>query len=152
MFNELLEYCKAVALKNLLVPTEDSVWKSICRAYSKTFFVPLPEVLNLDPEHVILMVLEDRYEHVDVVQHIESLLEQIYILEDPAYRKQQSEDMDAFAKVAEQLEQKRINKNNNIDAANKKTLSGNADQEPEKPTGGSVDFSGVNDGEKPGKF
>lgn len=152
MFNELIEYCKAIALKNAFIPTEDSVWKSICRTYSKTFHTPLHQVLQLDPEHVILAVLEDRYDGIDMLANVESFLDQIYALEDPNYRKQQNEDMDVFAQQAEELEQKRINKNNQRDAANKKALSGKQEPEPEnKPTGGSVDFSGLKN-EDPGKF
>lgn len=135
MFHELLEYCKALAIKNALLPNDDTMWRSICRAYSKTFFVPLPQVMAMDPEHVIMTVLEDRYESIDVIENVEKLLDQVYAIEDPEYRKQQAEELDAFAELSEEREQKRLNK--------KTVVETKEEPQENKPTGGSVDFSNL---------
>lgn len=149
MFSELLEYCKATAIKNTLLPSDETLYKSICRAYSKTFHVPLPQVFKMDVEEVIQTIMDDKYESMDVIENIEVLLDQIYTLEDPSYKKQQTDDFEAFASAADEREQKRINKNNGIE----KSLVESKNNEPEnKPTGGSVDFSNIREEEKPGKF
>lgn len=149
MFTELIEYCRATAIKNTLNPSEETLYRSICRAYSKSFYVPLPQVFKMDMEEVIQTILDDRYESMDVIDNIEVLLDQIYTLEDPSYKRQQNDDFEAFAQAADAKEQKRINKNNSLEKTVVKNETGDLEN---KPTGGSVDFSNVNDEEKPGKF
>jgi hypothetical protein len=135
-FIALLEYCKAKSIKNTLQPDEESTWKSFCRAYSKKFHTPLHLVVGMDPENVIQAILDDQYEQMDPVESVETLLEQIYILEDPNYKAQKEEDMGEFVKLAEQKEIARIRKNKAKAAVKPNPLA--------KPTQGSVDFSGLN--------
>lgn len=138
-FQEILELCKAKAISDLLSPSEDSVYRSICRTYSKTFHTELEKVYAMDPEKVVSAVFEDKYDQVDRIEHLETLLEEIYTLEDPDYRKQQQAEMEPFIKMAEKLEKARMQK------TEKTPFSRDVPKEESKPTGGSVDFSGLNE-------
>lgn len=144
-FLELIQYCKAQALRDVLAPTEETIYKSICRAYSQKFHVALPEVFKMDPEHVLLTEFTSQLEEVNLEKHIERILEQIYTLENPDYAKTKEDDLQAFIAQAEKDEKERIK---NLKKASKKKMQALE----KKPAGGSVDFSGLKDEEKPGKF
>lgn len=107
-FQELADALRALAIANLLSPTADSVYRKICRAYSKRFSTPLHEVIDLSPEFVILNYFEDDLEDVDVDDNVEVLMDRIYSIEDPEYESMKKEEFDEFAEQAEEEERKRI--------------------------------------------
>lgn len=145
-FSELMAYCKAQALRDVLAPTEESVHRSFCMAYSQKFHVPLPEVLKMDPEHVMLVEFTSQLEEIKIEKHIDSILDQIYTLENPNYQKEKENDLEDFIKKAEKEEAERVKKL-------KKTIVKKEEVEEEKkPSGGTVDFSGLKDEEEPGNF
>lgn len=134
IFQELLIYCKLKAYEDLLNPSEETLWRSITRAYSEKFHVPLPQVRQMDPEAVISEILEARYEDTDAFEDIESILEDIYTLEDPAYQQQQKAEMDMFIKNVEQREKRRL-------AQEKEKEKNQRDVLRQQPKAGSVDFT-----------
>ena len=143
ILGELLQYCRAKAIADSLSPTEESIWRSACRYYSKKFNTPLNEVMKMDPEHIFLTNFEEQMSEVDVEENIDSILEQIYRMQNPDYEKEQEDDVQEFIKQVEKMEEiKQIAKKENVE----KTLSENEIIEEEfKPTGGSVDFSSLKD-------
>ena len=137
---ELYEYCKILAIRNLLLPSEETLWRSACRAYSKKFHVPLPEVLRMDPEHVFLTELEDQLDGVDPEEQVDNIYEQLLILEDPeGYIKKDAEELEAFVEQAEKVAQERRTKI-------EKSLSKTEERPPQnQPSGGSIDFSNLDE-------
>lgn len=113
-FQDLLDCCLAEALENAFLPDAEVIFKSLCRTYSTKFHTPLHTVYTLDPKEVIQAVLEERYVGSDIISNLEDMLEQVYTLEDPEYKKQKEVDMDSFVKAAEAKEQERIRKNNEL--------------------------------------
>lgn len=137
VFQDLLEYCKIKAIKDSLLPDEETIWKSLCRSYSEKFHTPLHYVETMDPEKVIQTIFDSQHDKTDVFENIENILDTIYSIEDPEYKKKKEENLDAFVKIAETMEQQRMNRP-------KKTLF---EKEPAKTenklSGGSVDFSNL---------
>lgn len=152
VFQELLSYCKAQALKDVLAPSEESLWFGLCMAYSKHFHTPLYKVLKMDPEHVMRAEFANDLEDIDIEKHIEKLLEQIYTLENPNYEKKKEKDLDEFAVQAEKEEEERIKAGKPIPKPKKSPLKNEVTEIESKRTGGSVNFDGLIDEEKPGKF
>ena len=140
---ELLEYCESIALAGKLSPTEDSVWRSICRSYSRKFSTPLHLVMEMEPEFVITQFYEDQFDDVDEEDQIEKIYDMILTLEDPEYAKQKQEELDSFIEQAELEEQERIKNNKPIHPALRGESQPNIPklQEPPKPTSGSVSLS-----------
>jgi hypothetical protein len=105
---ELTEYCQALAIADKLSPDEASVWRSVCREYSKKFSTPLHEVINLDPEFVFLHCYEDQLEDLDNLEHLEKMIEIVQGIEDPDYDQTKRDQFDRFIEMAELQEQERI--------------------------------------------
>ena len=145
IFTELLQYCKVKAIADSLSPTEESIWRNACRFYSKRFNTPLKEVLKMDPEHILLNNFEEQLNEIDLEENIDSILEQIYRIENPNYEEDQEKDVQEFIKKVEDSEKKtkKINKNNEL--TEKTLLKNNNEQEKKMPMGGSVDFSSLKD-------
>lgn len=137
VFRELLQYCKAKAIADLLSPTEESVWRDACRTYSENFNTPLHVVLKMDPEHILLNNFEKQLEDVDVDKSVEELLESVYKIENPNYMEEQEQELqDYIDKVVEE------------EKHSKKTLLKKEEVAPQNtPSGGSVDFSDLRDEE-----
>jgi len=148
-FKEILEYCQAEAIASSVAPTEASVWRSICRSYSKKFSTPLAAVLKLDPEHVILNVYEDQASELDLedYQKLEHMMDTLMGIEDPNYEATKAAEQEEFDRLAEEEEEERIKSGRAVHPSlqrdlNKKTLLEKGEEPlPEKPTGGSVDLS-----------
>lgn len=114
-FRSLVEFCSAEALANSMDPTEAAVWRAYCREYSTKFHTPLNAVMTeLDPEYVILHVLEARLENIDHEEHLESILDQIYTMEDPEYSKEKAEEQHSFDEQAEKEEQDRLDRGESL--------------------------------------
>lgn len=146
-FQDLLNYCQAQAIANTLEGNEVTVWRSLCRSYSKSFHTPLYIVLDMDPEHVMLSVFEEQLDEFDEEKDIESILDKIYSLEDPDYENSKKEELDEFIRDAELEEQERIKEGKPIHKALRSQTS--LESLPEmparknvgRPTGGTVDLS-----------
>jgi hypothetical protein len=114
-FKDLIDFCSADALANSMEPTEDAVWKSICREYSTKFHTPLHLVLNaLDPELVISQVYASRLENVDHEENLDSILDSIYTMEDPTYSKDKAAEQQAFDEQAEKDENERLERGESL--------------------------------------
>jgi hypothetical protein len=109
-FKDLLEYCQVEAIASKVSPTEDSVWRGLCRQYSKKFHTPLNQVLEMDPEHVILNVYEDQAEEMETedYQKLEHIMDMIRTIEDPNYEAQKQNEQDEFDRQAEEEEAARV--------------------------------------------
>lgn len=146
-FKDILEFCKAQAICNTIEPTELSVWRSICRSYSKKFHTPLHVVLAMDPEAVMIAEFEDQLEDFDKDKDLEAILDQIYTLEDPEYEGQKRQDLDDFIDHAEHEEQERIKAGKPIHKSMKnetslKTLPEKSVDKPKKlPASGGINLS-----------
>ena len=138
-FRDLLDTCKAEAIANTLVTTEVSVWREMCRTYSKTFHTPLHLVLNMAPEEVALAVFEEQLNDFDDEKHLETILDQIYTLEDPEYEDEKESQVDEFIEQARKDEEERLRLGKPIHRAmkNEDVLPGIAEPPiaPEKSSG-----------------
>lgn len=144
-FRDLLDLAKAQAIKDKLSPTELSVYKSFCRDYSEAFHVPLPQVYLMNPEEVIGEVFAKQLDNVEVEDNIESMLEQIYAIEDPDYELSKEEELKDFIEEAEAEEEERVKDNRPIHRSKKRSEKLAVAEPENKPTGGTVDFSSLND-------
>jgi hypothetical protein len=163
-FQDLADALRAQAIANLLSPTAESVYRKICRAYSKRFNTPLHQVMELSPEFVILNYFEDDLEDIDIDDNLDVLMDRIYSIEDPEYESIKKEEFDAFAEQAEEEERLRLESGKPIHPALAKetTLLGVPDQKntPEKdeppkdnlPKGGYVNLSYLEREESEGGF
>jgi hypothetical protein len=108
-FKDLLDFCRAESLGNLMEPTEASVWRSICREYSTKFHTQLDIVMEkLDPYKVILNVYESQLDNFDLDENLEQILDIAYSLSDPNYSKEKAEEQRRFDEQAEEEEKERL--------------------------------------------
>jgi hypothetical protein len=92
-FFSLFEYCELKAINACLDPTPDSVWRIRCRQYSVQFHTALHVVMNeLDPMMVLQALYEDKYHPSIIEQEGEDLLEKLYLIKDPTYRRVSKEE------------------------------------------------------------
>jgi len=142
-FKELLEYCQAEAIANKFAPTEVSVWRALCRTYSEKFHTPLVQVLEMDPEHVILNVYEAQSESLDTddYQKLEHIMDTLQTIKDPEYERVKMNEQAEFDRRAEEEEAERIKAGRPVYQGKSKSLF-KKDQAPEdqKPTGGSINL------------
>lgn len=145
-FKELLEYSQAEAISSFLSADEVSVWRSICRSYSKKFSTPLHLCLDgtIPPEDILLAEYEDQLEKFKIEEDLEVLLDKIYMLIDPEYEREKKVELEDFIKKAEREEEERIKKGKPIHRAMKDepTLKTMEDEvKTQKPTHGYIDLS-----------
>lgn len=144
-FGDFLDYCRAEALASKFEPTEDSIFRSLCREYSKKFHTPLHVVYTLDPVDVIVNIYEDQLGDIDLddLESLESLLDVLYSLADPNYTAEKKKEFDDFAKQAELEEEERLALGKPIHPALKdeNSLSRLGNEENKKPTSGGIDLS-----------
>lgn len=109
-FKDLLDYCKAEAIANTLLSTELSIWRSLCRSYSKKFSTPLHLCLDgtIPPEDILLAEFEDQLDNFDIEKDLDTVLEQIYRIEDPDYEEKVEEEVQEFMAEAARQERERI--------------------------------------------
>lgn len=150
---DIIDFARAQAIADALHPTEESNWRGICRAYSRTYHTPLHLVYEMPPEEVALAFFENQMDDMDVDKELESLLDTIYAIEDPEYAAQKKAELDDFIEQAEEEERERLKKGKPIHPAlrkeNEVSLK-NAPEtlpEPDLPTGGSIDLSYLEDDE-----
>lgn len=155
-FKELLDYCQAQAIAHTLESTEMSVWRSLCRNYSKTFHTRLDLVLEMDPEAVMLAVFEEQLDDFDEAKDLDNLLDKLYALEDPEYESQKAVELDDFIERAEAEETERLKAGKPIHPAMKNDSSLPAPKEKpveELPKSGKLNLSYLEREENPfGQF
>ena len=148
---DILEYCRLEAIANRTSPNDASIWRSICRTYSRLFVTPLHLVLEMDVEHVILNVFEEDYKKVDLedFESLQSLMDTILSIEDPDYDANLKREQEEFDRQAIEEERERIKTGAaihkslpNTAAAAQKTLFESPEEVEEKrPTSGSINLS-----------
>ena len=95
--DEILDAASAEAIACQLTPTQESMYRHVCRLYSKKFNTALPVVMDLDPYEVALAVFEENLsERRDEEDFIDSLLEMIYSMSDPNYDKEKEKELEDF--------------------------------------------------------
>jgi uncharacterized protein YdiU (UPF0061 family) len=105
-FNDLFLKIQAEALANTVEPTLDSVYRRICRTYSKEFHTPLHQVFELPFAQVLLNVLEERFSYQNIED--EKFLIQIQKAIDPNFEEEMEEDLKEWIeKIEEEERQKR---------------------------------------------
>jgi len=147
-FKELLEFCQVEAIANRVKPTEDSVWRALCRTYSKKFHTPLHLVLEMDPEHVVLNVYEEQTEDMDLddYQKLEHVMDILRGIEDPNYEAAKAREQEEFDRQAEEEEAARVAAGKAVHPSlqrkldQKKALEKGEEPPPQKPTGGMVNL------------
>lgn len=147
-FKDLLDYCQAEAIANKLSPTEASVYRAICRSYSKMFHTPLIEVLAMDAEHVILEVYEEQLDAVDddKYENLEKMMDTILGIEDPEYERIKNDRLEEDIAKYEAEEEERIRLNKPIHPSLGKPGPLDAPTAlPEAPKSGKVDLSHLDD-------
>lgn len=140
---ELIEFCQIEAINNRFNSTEASVWRSLCRDYSKKFHTPLQQVMTLDPEHILLNLYEDGMESVEVddPDKIGQTLETLMRIEDPEYQSKRDKEEEDYLAAAEAEEAERIASGKGIPMPSKKTLLKKPKNEPKnKPPGGYINL------------
>lgn len=148
-FKEVIEACKAIAIDKALTPDEETVYRSICRSYSKKFHVPLPEVFKMDPVEVVTTEFESQLDELDMEKNGDAILEQIYTLEDPEYQSKKEEEVKEFMADAEEKEEERLREGRPIHPELRKefeeTKLPDSPAPEKKPKSGSLSFSQLKD-------
>jgi hypothetical protein len=142
-FKDLLEYCQAEAIANKFAPTEASVWRTICRTYSEKFHTPLIQVLEMDPEHVILNVYEAQSEDLDIsdYQKLEHIMDTLQTINDPEYERVKAGEQAEFDRRAEEEEAERVKAGRPVYQGKKKnTFKKTTEPEQKRPTGGMINL------------
>lgn len=108
----LIDFCRAEALAGKLYPTELSDYRWFCREYSKTFHTALHIVMQMDPEHVILCVLEDGMDTKRLRKHedAQSVIEELRRLEDPEYDATREAEFEDWGAGIEEWDAQRVAK------------------------------------------
>lgn len=132
-FSELLEYCQVEALASKMSPTDESVWRGLCRKYSKMFHTPLAQVEQLEMAHVVLSVYEEQFGELDVEENLEDIMDMLYSLQDPNYDKEKRDNLKDFMKRALREEEERIAKGKPIHRAMAKENEVSLKKTPEVP-------------------
>lgn len=143
--NDIIEFCKAQALSYKLYPSEESNYRWFCREYSKTFHTPLDQVMSMDPEHVILCILEENLDHKRISdrEDFESIVKDLRILEDPDYDSNQEKELDEFVAGIEEWDKNRNKSGTGIPTKNINKFKD--EKLPEAPKKGFVNFSYLED-------
>lgn len=158
---DVIEFFKIEALNNKLNPNEASIWRSLCRDYSKKFSTPLADVENLSHEKILLNLYEDELENADVSENLENWTKVLKRLSSPDdYEAEEKEEFDDFVEEARLEEAERLAKGKpihskidqyqvpeDIDPFKKRVLDKEKTDSEIKPSGGSVNFSGLKDDE-----
>jgi hypothetical protein len=87
-----------------------SIWRSLCRSYSKKFSTPLHLCLDgtIPAEDILLAEFEDQLDNFDADKDLDTILEQIYRIEDPDYEEKVEEEVREFMAQAAKEERDRV--------------------------------------------
>jgi hypothetical protein len=140
--SEIIECCQVEAIANKLDPTNAVRWQRFCRDYSKVFNTPYHQVLQMDPEFVILAVYEEQLDNVDVEEKMEELMDRVLSIEDPDYEKTKEQDILEFMRMSEEEEEERIKAGKPVFQKKKKSIPKKEEKLPENlPTSGGINLS-----------
>jgi hypothetical protein len=148
---DLIDLCKAQALRDALLPNEDSIYRTICRAYSARFHTPLIEVYALDPEHVMREEFSAQVDDIDIDDQLDSIRTQICMLEDPEYEAKQEGELLDWMEDIEMAEEERIQQGKSIFAFDNPTKmkakaeKPKVEKTPTPPSSGSANLAGINE-------
>jgi hypothetical protein len=108
--SDVIDFCRAEALAGKLYPSDVSDWRWFCREYSKTFHTPLDLVMVMEPEHVILCVLEEGLDsrRLKNKDDAKAVIDELRRLEDPDYEATKAKEMDDWAVGIEDWEDDRV--------------------------------------------
>jgi hypothetical protein len=150
---EIIELARVEAIAFKLHPTPASMWRNLCREYSKKFHTELNEVLEMSPEFVIGQVMEERLDDVNVSDpdRLEELMERIYLAEDPNYESHKEKDLQSWIKDVEEEETERLAKDAPV-RTKKSRYPSKQEAKPEipkdLPKDGFVNFDYINKNEE----
>src|ERR1035437_4224600 len=151
---EIIELARVEAIAFKLHPTPASMWRNLCREYSKKFHTELNEVLEMSPEFVIGQVMEERLDDVNVSDpdRLEELMERIYLAEDPNYESHKEKDLQSWIGDIEAEENQRIKAGKPIDMKKASYKKAKQEAKPEipkdLPKDGFVNFDYLNKNEE----
>ena len=148
-FGDILQWAQAEAICNTLESNELSIWRSLCRSYSRKFSTPLSDCLDgtVPMEDILLATFEEQLEDFDEDKDLESILETISGLEDPEYQRSRRREEDEYAKQAEKEEEERLAAGKPIHPS-LKGEHGFDEVPKELPKSGGVNFSYLKDAEE----
>lgn len=154
---DIIDYCRAVAIADSLSAGEEANYRYICRQYSKTFSTPLDQVYDMDPEEVCRAFFEDQMDSRDIEKDLETLLDIIYELEDPDYAHEKHKELKDFMKNAEEEERQRIAQKKPIhpglryeSEVSLKNTTEDPPSQKKEPTGGFINLSYLADSDNEG--
>lgn len=95
-----------LSVANVLIKDDQYLYRRICRQYSILFHTPLPQVYGLNPDDVLLNVLEHQNESIpdaDDVMPIEELAERVI---NPNFEEDQEKELEEYISKLEQKSKK----------------------------------------------
>ncbi len=104
-FNDLFLKIQVEAMASTIEPTVDSIYRKICRFYSKEFYTPLHQVFELPFRTVLLNLLEDRHQSQNLED--EKFINQIQKILDPNFEEEMEEDLKKWIERIEEEEMKK---------------------------------------------
>lgn len=105
---DMLDACQAEAISNRLIPTQESTWRMICRAYCAISNTPLHLIDKLDPEFVLMHYFESELEKADLDEQFEVIMDRLYLIADPNYENEKKQELEDFIVAAEEEERQRL--------------------------------------------
>jgi hypothetical protein len=147
IFDDVVDYCRAEAIASKLFPTLESSWRAFCRQYSKTFHTPLHDVMDLDPEFVMLAVFEEGYSSKNMANRDDAayIIEEFRRMEDPNYDATQAQEFEDFAEGIEEWEDFRQSVKSPIPKKGQQVEASKPEEPKETPKQGFIDLSYLED-------
>lgn len=130
--SDIVDLCQAEAVANRLDSNSAYRWRRFCREYSKAFSTPYHQVLEMDPEFVILATYELELDDVNPLDKIHDLMDRIYSIEDPNYEASKERELQDFIKQAEEEEDDRVNANAPVYVPKKKNKKVSVPDKPQE--------------------
>jgi hypothetical protein len=75
---ETLRRLQILALKAVEQPSWEDFYRKICRWYSKTFYTPLPQVLEMSELEVLRTYYEEKYDEIYQVKDKDNITKDMY--------------------------------------------------------------------------
>lgn len=107
-----MEMAETQAVEAKINPTEETLWRSVERQYSKLFHTPLHLVCTLDPLYVLTSLYENKLEGLSVKddEEFNQILDSLYRLQDPNYDSEREKEEEEYNKRAVLEEEERLAK------------------------------------------
>lgn len=112
-YYDLLEISQIKAIHSALEPSAASIFRIKCRQYSERFHTPLHVVMNeLDPILVLEALFEDQFPPSIIEEECEDILDRLYTIKDPSYRRMSKEETENLVDSVLNKEIARLTKSN----------------------------------------